>query len=197
MKTFIAKYSLVIIGVIILFLFISGGISRCTRNHTGEVISAVEIATRQGQIIDSMRSIQVKSKVAAIDSTVKSLEGKIKVAKPKIKTLKLKTDTLLQAYKKDTASQSLKADSTIQSYIELTDSMNMENEYLSDVNEQLKAKITIIDAESDAKTASLDNCHKNNEALLKQLKKSNNWWSRNHKWFYFGGGAILTGLILR
>ena len=191
MKTFIVKYSLIIIGIVILFLFVNGLVSRCTQTHKDEVVSGVIANNRQTQIIDSMRGIQVKAKLLAIDSVNRSNENKIKAIKPKIATLKLKTDALLQSYKKDTASQSLKADSTIQYLVELTDSMNMENEYLNEVNEGLKAQITVLEGENEAKDATIDNCTKNTEKLLK-LPKKDNIFKRVEKWIYLGVGVVLT-----
>ena len=198
MKDFVKKNLIsIIMAAICLFLVFSGAISNCSQKRTEQVIQSVSTSVIRDQIIDSINSAQATKEKAKIDSVNKVASKKITALKTEINTLYTKLGDQIISYNADTVSQSPKCDSLIQTYSQLTDSMNMENEYLSTVNENLNLKITILDAQILTKEIALKNSYSNIESLSSELKKQTNWAHRNQKWFYFGVGAILTGIILR
>jgi len=39
-------------------------------------------------------------------------------------------------------------------------------------------------------------CNDNSNKLIKELQRKDNWWGRNEKWFYFGGGVVsVAGIV--
>jgi hypothetical protein len=225
MRKYLQYWPIAVIIVLCLLLAFSGVLDSCSKRQTSKVISEITTSTRDAQIVDSMRSVQAKREKSVIDSTVQVYEKKvndrdviIQGNKKKISSLKTQTDTLqsklklqIETYKKDTASQNPLCDSISKNAEALTDSLNMENEYLQNnndslqssvndlkkSNEELKQKNIIQENETKTAEVSRDKAYVNLDKATIQLKTQTNWWHRNQKWIYFGAGAILTGLILK
>lgn len=131
------------------------------------------------------------------DKTIKKLQGEANVA--------------VTDYENDTTAHSEKCDSAISKLQQVNDSLYTQTDSLKSEVKELDSEaegysrqlydsnLQLINKQKEIfiKDEALSESDRVNQQLLKQIKKDNNWWHRNEKWFYFGGGAILTGLILK
>lgn len=194
----------VIIGIMLL-LFITTKITKCSSDHTGNIITDVERSTIRKHIIDSVLSEQATRDVYTIDSINKIRDKEraslsVEINKEKIKTQRLikERDALLNGYIADTLSQSDKCNDIIEKDGEIISSQQITISKLETdttilsfyLNDTKKKYFIEVDNHNRTKDINLI-CKQNQELLIKELQKQNTWWRRNEKWIYFGAGLIV------
>jgi hypothetical protein len=197
MKKYIRYWPIAAIIVICLFLIFSGAIDSCSRKKTTQVVGSVNTSVIRDQIMDSVNSVQNKQRMAAIDSVNEIAQAKVSNLNGKIVLLKSKLSAQEVDYLEDSSVQTPTCDSIIKTSNALIDSLGSQVNDYSLLNRNLLDKIKIQNSQNSETLDHLQNAYLNIDQLSKQLKVQTDWWHRNQKWVYFGGGIILTGLLLK
>jgi hypothetical protein len=193
----IKHWLMIVIISIVLFIGVSGLISRCDMGRSTDTIIQVDAQTIRRQIIDSMATAQARRDILRLDSITRTYERRIIPLKKEIVTLRAKLGREIDVYNSDTVHQSAPCDSIINTSRQVIDSLDRHTVLLTDINQTMTLKISVKDLEIDRMTASLMASYNDQELILRELSRQTNWWHRNDKWFYFGAGAILAFLIVR
>lgn len=218
------QYSLVIILVVIALSMMFGGLDRCSRNNSNQLIEQTQIDQWRRNYKDSVDLAYLAREDAKLDSIKKvdsietnrhekrvgKLEATINKQDRVIKKLQGEANTAVTDYQNDTTAHSEKCDSAISKLQQVNDSLYTQTDSLKTQSKeaQLQAQgyksqwqtsekqLSLKDQQLSIKDNSLSDTNRINQQLRDQIKKDNNWWSRNEKWFYFGGGAIsVAGLV--
>jgi len=212
MKTiivFIVKNWLTIVIVaILLFVSISGFVSKCNSDRISNEIHQVEINTIRRNTIDSMAREQAKRDIHLLDSInalreKERIKNDKKIASLEKDNIKLKKDLQI-AYKEFEDSATLEQcqnivniqkdlilnqDTIIEEKSVQIDSYKLT---LSDMNKKYEIQVQ----ETNRKEDMYNGCQKDLGIMTDELNRQNTWLKRNEKWLYFGGGAIsIVGLI--
>lgn len=192
-----AHWVALLIAMLIIFVGISGIVSKCEIKHSNETTIQIDEQAIRQQIIDSVNSVQVKKDIARLDSINKSYEKKISPLKQEIKDLKSKLKNEITTYNSDTVFQSAPCDSIIVTSQIIIDSLDYEVKLLSSINSNMLIKIDAINIQQSKTELSLNNSYAANIKLQKELSRQTNWWHKNDKWFYMSAGVVLTFLIMK
>ena len=213
MKTitsFIVKNWLTIVIVaILLFVSISGFVSKCNSDRISNEIHQVEINTIRRNTIDSMAREQAKRDIHLLDS-INALREKERIKNDKkIASLEKANDKLKKdlqiAYQEFEDSATLEQcnnvvdiqkelilnqDTIITEKTMIIDSYKLT---LSDMNKKYEIQVQ----ETNRKEDMYNGCQKDLGIMTDELNRQNTWWKRNEKWIYLGAGALGTFLIIK
>ena len=193
---------------IVIFLLLSGAISRCSSKQIDDTIEQVDINSLRRNLIDSMAKLQHQEYISAIDSInslrtaqIKSISKTVDKLNNENKDLR---NELAQLYN-DTAVMDLPTcleiteiqrdiivnrDSVVDHQIKQITTYQMT---LTDLNLKYESQLK----ETVRKQEMYNGCMADSEKLKKQLAKQNTWWKRNEKWMFLGAGIIGTTLLLK
>jgi len=214
MKEFIAKYltpTIVIIIVILLTIFAMTKLSQYSAKHSEQVIATVDQSQLRQHLTDSLLRVQSKREIAVIDSVNALRINDRKVSDVKIHTLTVKTDGLqtklnvqLSDYRSDTTAQSDKCDSVITTQQDIIQNQDTTIQELDKETVSYSLSLYDLNTKYEIQKQETERCNKSNDIATKnvgiltnELKKKDNWWNRNQKWFYLVGGATVTYLIVK
>lgn len=196
------------LGAIVVFLLLSGVISKCTSKQIDNAIEQVDINTIRRHLIDSMAVLQHHEYISAIDSInslrtaqIKSISKTVDKLNKENKELR---NELAQLYN-DTAVMDLPTCIGI-TEIQRDIIVNRDSVVDHQVKEIVTYQMTLTDLnlkyESQLKETvrtqgMYKGCEADNDLLIKKLAKQNTWWKRNEKWMFLGAGIIGTTLLLK
>jgi len=226
MKEFVAKNRvwIVIVGILI-SLSVFNVIDNHLSKNANQLVEQTQIDQWKKNYKDSVDLSYLKKDNIQLDSIKRADSIKTEFHKKRadglqtvvnrqdktIKKLQGEANTAVSDYQSDTTAHSEKCDSAISKLQQVNDSLYTQTDSLKsecreldseaegysrqlhDSNLQLTNKQKEIFIKDDA----ISEKNRINQQLRDQIKKDNNWWRRNEKWFYFGGGIVLTGLILK
>lgn len=205
---FLSKFWILILaGIIVLFLFISGAFDSCSKRHVDSVVNNTEIVELRHNLIDSVRKVGDKEKIRAIDS-IQSL-GKKDVARLKKKIGVLETDlqARIDLFDQDTTDLGDECDyrlsqarSILNDCQDINDTLNvaLRGQELLTVLAEKKDSLHLLwyDQEKLDHNAS----DRSVAELRKELIKQTSGWKKNEKWMYMGVGVaipVILKLILK
>lgn len=222
---FLKRSSLAIILAIIVLLMIFGGLDRCSRNNSNQLVEQTQVDQWKRHYKDSIDSSYLKIDNVRLDSVKRADSIKTEFHKKRadnlqkvvnrqdktIKKLQREANAAVSNYENDPTVQSEKCDSAISKLQQVNDSLYIQTDSLKAECEELDAEaegysrqlyqsnLQLINKQKEIfiKDSFLSEANQINQQLQNQIKKDNNWWRRNEKWFYLGAGVVMTGLILK
>jgi hypothetical protein len=213
MKSIIAfivkNWLTIVIVAILLFISISGMISKCNSDRISNSIHQVEINTAIRNTIDSVAREQAKRDIHLLDSInavreKERIKNDKKIASLEKDNIKLKKDLQVayQEFEDSATLEQCKNVVTIQKDLILNqDTLIKEKSVkidsykltLSDMNKKYDIQVQ----ETNRKDDMYNGCQKDLGVMTEELNRQNTWWKRNEKWVYLGAGALGTFLIIK
>lgn len=198
MWLFIKKfwYLLVISGLLI-FIGLSGMISRCQDEHVEVVVEQVDTSVLKQQLTDSLNRIYSAREKTRLDSVNRVSKKTVDKLKKDVADLENTLIAELAEYDQDTAAQSMKCDKALLTQRLIIDKLYEEVRLISNMNKNLNLKISIDSVEYLGCKKSLNLAYGNINDLKDVIAAKTNWWDRNEKYVYAGVGIVGTLTVLK
>ena len=210
MKNFIKiwwKELIFAVLALVIGFFVIG--DRCSGKKAEVVVEQTDIRQLRDHLVDSVQSLAIAKQLLIEDSIAgyykQRLQQKdkyITAGKIEINRLSKHIEKLMVDYNNNPTID--KCDSALKYQAKqidvqqlVIDSLDAEAQDWCELSESYARTIVMKDTLLNNKTADLLRANNNINQLQKQIKRDNNWWKRNEKWFFLGAGAVGMGLILK
>ena len=188
------------IALLALILFTDG----CSKKHVESVVDNSEIIELRQHLIDSIRKISDKEKLAVIDSI--RLVDKKTASRLKVKIGKLETElqSRIDSFNQDTTGMGDEFDYRMSQARSIIEDCQTVNDSLH-LALRAQESLTLATARSDSihvrwyeqeksdHATSDDNIRK----LKAEIQSQNTWWKRNGKWVCGGIGFVLGVFVMK
>ena len=188
-------------------IFIIG--DSCYEHKAETVVEQTDILQLRDHLVDNIRSLAIAKQLLIEDSIagyykqrLQQKDQSISAGKKEINRLSKRIETLIVDYNDNPTLD--KCDSALKYQAKqidvqqaVIDSLDAEAQEWCELSESYERTIILKDTLLNNKTADLLRANNNINQLQKQIKRDNNWWKRNEKWFFLGAGAVGMGLILK
>ena len=210
MKNFIKiwwKELIFAVIALVVGIFIIG--DSCYEHKAETVVEQTDILQLRDHLVDNIRSLAIAKQLLIEDSIagyykqrLQQKDQSISAGKKEINRLSKRIETLIVDYNDNPTLD--KCDSALKYQAKqidvqqaVIDSLDAEAQEWCELSESYERTIILKDTLLNNKTADLLRANNNINQLQKQIKRDNNWWKRNEKWFFLGAGAVGMGLILK
>ena len=212
-----AHWKGILMLLVLIFVLSWIGVSNCTSDNSDTVIQNTDTGVLRAQIVDSMRTVGLMSKNAAIDS-VRSVEAQKAQVAHHTSEISLRKANKLQREldKKKAENDSLKS-AKAPCEVQL-DKCNEMNTTLEAISAQKDTTIEELEIEAESYSRQLYLCDQQNTNLnliiqskdsannvqktaiavyKKQLSKKDNVFKKAEKWIFGVAGAVIAILIIK
>lgn len=210
MKNFIKiwwKELIFAVIALVVGIFIIG--DSCSEHKAETVVEQTDIRQLRDHLVDSVQSLAIAKQLFIEDSIagyykqrLQLKDQSISAGKTEINRLSKRIEKLIVDYNENPTID--KCDSALKYQAKqidvqqaVIDSLDAEAQEWCELSESYERTIILKDTLLNNKTADLLRANNNINQLQKQIKRDNNWWNRNEKWFFLGAGAVGMGLILK
>lgn len=213
------------IPIILISILIALAVFNAIDNHlsykTNKLVAQVEFNKWKLHYQDSIKLTLLKTDSINLDSIKQAdaaktnyhlkranlLQVVVNSQQKEIKALQQKANTNISNYQ--TGATTAECDSAISGLLRVINKQNIATDSLQSQSNQFNqtaegykkqlydSDLQLINKQKEIfiKDNSLSESNRINQQLLKQISQNDNWWRRNEKWFYFGGGAVsIAGL---